>query len=92
MLGPQCPDTVNYPWIMVFSHRCSQGCSFVAEALLSVWQTQVQCTYALSYRSKQLRFLYHIIHHIEHLIYYSRANGASADLCVSFYTAIIYLL
>lgn len=36
MLGPQCPDIVNYPWIMVFSHPCSEGCSFVVEGLLGV--------------------------------------------------------
>lgn len=33
MLGPQCPDIVNYPWIMVFRHHCSEGCSFVVEGL-----------------------------------------------------------
>lgn len=33
MLGPQCPDIVNYPWIMVFRHRRSEGCSFVVEGL-----------------------------------------------------------
>lgn len=32
MLGPQCPDIVNYAWIMVCSHCCSEGCSFVIGA------------------------------------------------------------
>lgn len=50
MLGPQCPDIVNYPWVMVFGHCGSESCSSVVERFLSA--CRLRCSAPMRFLTK----------------------------------------
>lgn len=68
MLGPQCPDIVNYPWIMVFRHRCSRGMQLCCGGPKCL-QTQVRCTILfLQKQTAAFSLPYYTSHRASHLL------------------------
>lgn len=79
MLGPQCPDKLNYPQLMVFSSSCSEHHNLTVTGLINI--CRLRCRAPMYYRNKQLGLLSGAIHHIQCLICFRKPNGTNGRLC-----------